>query len=125
MKKTFLFLFPLLLVACAGKQQPANLSLTDSLETEPVHMIKLPINHNSWRNWQCRDGQTLQTRYQDAQGKTLLLRYQGSEMPLPHIPSENIAIYENGQIAFFSDGQNASVGLPQNSILYSTGCRPQ
>lgn len=124
MKKLPLYLLTALLVACAGKQ-PANLSTSDTLETEPVHTIKLPINQHTWRNWQCRDGQTLQTRYQDPQGNTLRLRYQGNEAQLTHTPSENIAIYENGQIAFFSDGQNASVGLPQNSILYSTGCRPQ
>ena len=57
--------------------------------------LKLPIG-NHWNTWQCREQR----------------------------PGDNPATYENGQIAFHSDGQNAVLSRPASATILLSGCRP-
>lgn len=113
----------LLLSACAS-QAPNSVS-ADNSPTTSQHSpasaalpsaVKLPAN----ATWRCTDGSELQTRLS---GNNLQLRYQGRDYQLSQAPSARPAIYENAQIAFFSDGQSAAVGNPQSANVLSSGCR--
>ena len=84
--------------------------------------LKLPIG-NHWNTWQCREG-TFDTRYPDSSKQRLQLRYMSGEHTLEQRPGDNPATYENGQIAFYSDGQGAVLARPASATVLLTGCRP-
>ena len=46
------------------------------------------------------------------------------EHTLEQRPGDNPATYENGQIAFYSDGQSAVLARPASATVFLTGCRP-
>lgn len=121
-----LTLIPLLmLTACANeKAAETEKALNPISHSLPIPAIKLPISTTQWTNWHCQDGKQLQTRYQDNNATILKLRYDGHESTLNHIPNQNIAIYQNNQLAFYSDGKNATIGTPETPYIHSSGCRP-
>ena len=90
----------------------------------PAHhsQLKLPIG-NHWNTWQCREG-SFDTRYPDSSKQSLQLRYMSGEHTLEQRPGDNPATYENGQIAFYSNGQSAVLARPASATVLLTGCRP-
>ena len=109
----------LLLTACGGgKPHPVAITLEsdqpeDTALPSPAHhsQLKLPIG-NHWNTWQCREG-SFDTRYPDSSKQSLQLRYMSGEHTLEQRPGDNPATYENGQIAFYSDGQSAVLARPR------------
>ena len=120
----------LLLTACGGgKPPPVAITLEsdqpeDTALPSPAHhsQLKLPIG-NHWNTWQCREG-SFDTRYPDSSKQSLQLRYMSGEHTLEQRPGDNPATYENGQIAFYSDGQSAVLARPASATVLLTGCRP-
>ena len=119
----------LLLTACSGDKPRPNITLEseqpeDTALPSPAHnsQLKLPIG-NHWNTWQCREG-SFDTRYSDSSKHTLQLRYMSGELTLEQRPGDTPATYENGQIAFYSDGQTAVLARPASATVLLTGCRP-
>ena len=60
----------------------------------------------------------------DSSKQSLQLRHMSGEHTLEQRPGDNPATYENGQIAFYSDGQTAVLARPASATVLLTGCRP-
>ncbi len=114
--------FSLLLGACSSDPAASSAS-ADALTPRVDFITHLPIT-TTWKDWQCRDGSRISTRFQDADKRQLLVKSQGREYRLDHQPSSHPAIYENASIAFFSDGESAVIGRPQSDQVYQSGCKP-
>ena len=120
----------ILLTTCSSNKPRPNITL-ESEQPEAVapvsshlsaHHIKLPIS-SQWNTWHCQQG-SFDTRYADSGKHNLQLRYQGGEHSLEERPGDNPATYENGQIAFHSDGQTAVLARPASATIVLSGCRP-
>ena len=118
----------LLLTTCSSNKPRPNITLEseqpDAIDHTPAPLqhIKLPIG-SQWNTWHCQQG-SFDTRYADSSKRHLQLRYQGGEHSLEQRPGDNPATYENGQIAFYSDGQTAVLARPASATVLLTGCRP-
>ena len=120
----------LFLATCSSNKPRPDITLeseqpdTDIALPSPAHnsQLKLPIG-NHWNTWQCREG-SFDTRYPDSSKQSLQLRYMSGEHTLEQRPGDNPATYENGQIAFYSDGQTAVLARPASATVLLTGCRP-
>lgn len=82
----------------------------------------VPVKLPDARNWQCSDGNSVQTRLQ---GQQLQLTYQGRQYTLVRQPAARPAIYQNRDLIFSSNGRSAVIGKPYSSIIYSAGCLPR
>ena len=119
----------LLLTACgSGSQTPPRITLESETPDE------LPVSHhtprrpdlpitNQWGNWHCNEGD-LTLRYADSSKARLQVRYAGGEQTLEARPGNNPATFENGQLAFHSDGKQAVLARPASADILMSGCRP-
>lgn len=109
----------LFIAACASE---SNRPLENQQTFSDERSVQLPIPHGKWVTWRCKDGSHLETRLEGDNDQMMALRYQGAEHVLSRQPSSNPAVYQDGRIAFFSNGQSAVVGQPNSSIIYNSGC---
>lgn len=64
----------LLLASCNSWHE--NHSFTQATEKKTIKpSIDVPISHDAWTIWRCKDGSTLKTRFKDHRGRLLELYY--------------------------------------------------
>ena len=119
----------LLLTACgSGNQTPPRITLESETPDEvpeyrhTPRQLDLPIT-NQWDNWHCNEGD-LTVRYADSSKARLQVRYAGGEQTLEARPGNNPATFENGQLAFHSDGKQAVLARPASAEILMSGCHP-
>lgn len=122
LKKYRILFTAFLLASCDSWHENHSFAEPTGKETSQS-TIALPIDHNTWTIWRCKDGSTLKTRFKDHRGHLLELNYQGSRHVLIQQSNQDPLIYQNGRIAFFSDGQSAIIGQPESDLIYNSGCR--
>ena len=114
----------LLLTACgSGNPTPPRITLESETPDEvpeyrhTSRQLDLPIT-NQWDNWHCN------VRYADSSKTRLQVRYAGGEQTLEARPGNNPATFENGQLAFHSDGKQAVLARPASADILMSGCHP-
>ncbi len=119
------YLLPLIavsLIACTSVPDERSSPPRKNHEKKPS-AVRLPLAHNRWTIWRCKDGSKLETRFKGHGERLLELKYQGSRHVLIDRSTDRLAIYQDNRIAFFSDGKSATIGQPESDLIYNTGCR--
>lgn len=131
MNHRLLSLLSLILVACGTNNPSIDNTPIQTPTPNPTNIISqalpsanLPISHQHPTQWHCAPNLNIQTQYLDPQKTQLSLNYQGKTHLLSQRPSRLPAIYENSQIAFYSDGESAVIAKPLSDLVYHGGCHP-
>lgn len=125
--RTILALGILLLASCTSDKTADGviaIEPSQAIEEESmVHSIQLPMHGKDWHTWQCSDGEQFQARVNDK--TSIAIQYAGHTYQLKKEKTSAPLIYQNAQIAFFSDGETASLGKAFSGIVLVQGCRIQ
>lgn len=109
------------LISCTALRDNSSAPSTDKKTTRSA--INSALDQSTWTTWRCKDGSTLKTRFKGHDRRLMELNYQGSRHVLIRQSNRDPLIYQDGRIAFFSEGQSAIIGQPESDLIYNSGCR--
>ncbi len=118
-------LVTLIMTACTGNDLPSQPQVDQTTaDILTPNDIILPIKVGQNNTWRCKDDTVIETQFIDNHKTTLKVLYQGKEHMLIHRASRRPVIYEDHDIAFYSDGDTAVIGRPLSDQIYHSDCRP-
>lgn len=128
MKKLF-YLTALMgfLISCSStpKEEIKQPQKTNSkTATVKVSGLNLPITTN-WRDWHCQNNYSFSAKFSDNSKNLLEIKRVGAVEKLNKQSLNYPAIYENANLAFFSNGKSAVLGVPKTDEVIASGCLPR